>query len=60
MSAGCATPVILISALRDEGAAERAQTAGAHCLLGKPFDAESLICCLREALTSPAPTDPAK
>ncbi len=47
---GSATPVILISAFADKPVADRALAAGACCLLGKPFDGESLILRLHEAL----------
>ena len=50
VEAGCAVPVIMVTA-RTEGALhERARASGAVCLLRKPFAAEALIQCLETAL----------
>jgi FixJ family two-component response regulator len=42
-SCGSSTAVILISALQDDHLDEQATSAGALCLLRKPFDATRLI-----------------
>ena len=47
---GLKTPVIFITAFLDEAARARALSAGAVGFLGKPFDEEKLIDCLRVAL----------
>ena len=40
---GTMPPVVVITALRDEGLNELAIDAGARCLLRKPFDSEALL-----------------
>jgi DNA-binding response OmpR family regulator len=42
-SAGCTTPVILVTALCDDEIREAAKRLGAATLLEKPFEAESLL-----------------
>ena len=45
-------PTIFITAYREEHAAAEAKAAGAACFLTKPYDAQTLIDCLRGALRS--------
>jgi FixJ family two-component response regulator len=48
--AGAAPPFILMTAFADEAARARAAKAGAACFLSKPFDADALIECLKNAM----------
>ena len=53
----CATPVIMITARREERLLAQARASGAFCLLRKPFKASALIDCVRRhSPTRPAPT----
>ena len=47
---GRRVPVILMTAFANDAARTRATKAGAACFLSKPFDAQSLIDCLDQAL----------
>jgi FixJ family two-component response regulator len=47
---GLSTPIIFITAFPEEGVRAHALEAGAVGFLGKPFDEERLIDCLRIAL----------
>jgi FixJ family two-component response regulator len=47
---GYRMPVIFITAYPDENVRVRAMNAGAICYLNKPFDLQTLINCLGEAL----------
>lgn len=47
---GYTLPIIFITAFPDERIRERALTAGALCVLSKPFDARTMIECLEKAL----------
>ena len=47
---GYTLPIIFITAFPDERIRERALTAGALCVLSKPFDARTMIACLEKAL----------
>jgi FixJ family two-component response regulator len=44
-------PTVLITAYPDDGARERALAAGVIGYLGKPFDEDDLLACVRSALT---------
>ena len=50
--ANCETPkpVVLITAYYDETAVARAKSAGAVCILPKPFGADELIACIENAI----------
>jgi FixJ family two-component response regulator len=48
---GCETPIIFMTASRDEGVRRRVLNAGALGFLRKPIDDRSLIDCLENALT---------
>jgi len=50
--AGCALPVIAITARTEAALDARALAAGALCLLRKPFEADALIVCIARALDS--------
>jgi FixJ family two-component response regulator len=50
----CATPVIMITARREERLLAQARASGAFCLLRKPFKASALIDCVRRALSHQA------
>ena len=50
--AGCAVPVIMVTARTEAALHERARASGAVCLLKKPFAAEALIECLESALAA--------
>jgi FixJ family two-component response regulator len=45
-------PTVLITAYPDDGARERALSAGVMGYLSKPFDEEDLLGCVRSALTT--------
>jgi FixJ family two-component response regulator len=45
-------PTILITAYPDDGARDRALSAGVICYLSKPFEEDDLLGCVRSALTS--------
>lgn len=47
---GLRIPMIFISAYRDDAVRARALEAGAVCFLHKPFDGQSLIQCIHNAL----------
>jgi FixJ family two-component response regulator len=47
---GWQIPIVFTTAFPDEAARARAAQAGAVCVLGKPFDDEDLLCCIRLAL----------
>ena len=44
------TPVIFMTAFADPAMKARAMEAGAICVLSKPFDGQTLVKCLEEAL----------
>jgi FixJ family two-component response regulator len=46
---GRTTPVILISAFADKRLGDEAASAGAQCLLGKPFEAAALLDCVAKS-----------
>jgi FixJ family two-component response regulator len=46
---GCAAPVILVTGRTEPYILEQARVSGAVGLLMKPFDAETLLACLRRA-----------
>jgi FixJ family two-component response regulator len=46
---GCAAPVILVTGRTEPYILEQARVCGAVGLLMKPFDAETLLACLRRA-----------
>jgi FixJ family two-component response regulator len=46
---GGTTPVILITAFPDKRLGDEAASAGAQCLLGKPFEAAALLNCVVSA-----------
>ena len=46
------TPVILMSGFADRACREEAERIKVGCLLTKPFDDDTLIACLDEALTA--------
>jgi FixJ family two-component response regulator len=50
---GRTVPIIFVTALTDERTRARALTAGAVCVLGKPFDEACLIECLDRATGGP-------
>ena len=50
LASGGRVPVIFITAFPDERMRKQALKAGAVCYLGKPFDGESLLSCIRSAL----------
>ena len=43
-------PVIMITARSEPELREKAMSSGAACFLRKPFDTETLVCCLEKAL----------
>lgn len=47
-----AVPVILMSAFHQPQDAGKARESGARCILGKPFDDQTLIDCLEKALAA--------
>jgi FixJ family two-component response regulator len=47
------TPIIFITAFPEERDRKRALGTGAICFLSKPFDGQSLINCVYEALNNP-------
>jgi len=49
-SAGCRTPIILVTAFPEQDIRERAFAAGAYAFLAKPYREENLIDCLVSAL----------
>jgi len=51
---GYNVPTILITAYPDDLARARALAVGVLCYLGKPFDKDDLIGCVRSALQSPS------
>src|SRR5712672_2843913 len=50
-ASGKPIPVILITAYPDNGVRERALAAGVIGYLGKPFEEDDLLACIRSALT---------
>jgi FixJ family two-component response regulator len=46
-------PTILITAVPDDDARDRALQAGVHCYLAKPFDEGELLACIRSAVANP-------
>jgi len=50
---GYKTPIIMMTASRDEGVRTRVLNAGACGFLRKPFDEQRLIDCLQNALNGP-------
>ena len=46
----CRVPVIMITARMEPGLESRVVANGALCLLGKPFEADDLIGCLKKSL----------
>ena len=46
-------PVIFVTAFPEESSQTRALAAGAVCFLTKPFDGQTLINCISEALKRP-------
>ncbi|MET1110503.1 MAG: response regulator [Allosphingosinicella sp.] len=51
---GYSVPAIMITARADRTTEARATTAGALCVLRKPFEAEALLDCLHRALADGA------
>ena len=49
---GRRVPIIFITAFSEESSKARALEAGAVCFLSKPFDGQTLIKCLYDALNS--------
>ncbi len=49
---GNAVPAVLITARMQPGLEQRARDAGARCLLPKPFDPQTLMRCIEQALPS--------
>jgi FixJ family two-component response regulator len=52
VAAGKNIPTILITAFPNETDRARAQRDGIFCYLPKPFDADTLLACLKSALAS--------
>jgi FixJ family two-component response regulator len=52
---GVVTPVILITALPDTHLDDEAISAGAQCLLRKPFETNSLLDCVERSLSNERP-----
>jgi FixJ family two-component response regulator len=50
LARGCRMPIIFITAFVDPKTRGQALAAGAVCFLGKPFNDDTLIACLHEAL----------
>lgn len=50
LSQGISMPVIFITAFPEESSQTKALDAGAACFLTKPFDGQTLIDCVCEAL----------
>jgi FixJ family two-component response regulator len=50
---GLSIPTIIITAYPDDSVRARVLSSGAVCFLLKPFDAQSLIECLDDALNRP-------
>ena len=50
MSQGSTTPIVLITARSDANLKAKAATAGAACLLRKPFEINELIDCIEGAV----------
>jgi len=46
---GSATPVIMLTAFPEAVVRQRALQSGASCFLGKPFQANDLVRCIRQA-----------
>ena len=44
-------PVIMITARSEEALLDRARASGAACLLKKPFEADSFVKCIEQALS---------
>jgi FixJ family two-component response regulator len=53
---GGTTPVILISAFLNKHLGDEAVSAGAQCLLGKPFEAAALLDCVEKSLRNEDPS----
>jgi FixJ family two-component response regulator len=51
---GYSVPTIMITARAERTIEERAMTAGALCVLRKPFEAQALLDCLQRALAKGA------
>ncbi|SPS01750.1 response regulator transcription factor [Cupriavidus taiwanensis] len=49
-------PVIFMTAFDRQGYVQRAQAAGAACLIGKPFEDTEILRCLEQALGLPGGT----
>jgi FixJ family two-component response regulator len=49
-SEGCTAPVIVISALPDDGLEQQAAYHGARCFLRKPFESAVLVSAVEESL----------
>lgn len=54
---GCTLPLILMTAFPEAALRKRALQGGACCFLSKPFDANQLLDCLRNAAASLPPSD---
>jgi len=52
-ASGDAIPTVLVTAYSEELTHVRARKAGINCCLIKPFPAEQLLECIREALATP-------
>lgn len=52
-ASGDAIPTVLVTAYSEEVTHARARKAGINCCLIKPFAAEQLLECIREALATP-------
>jgi len=57
-ASGDAIPTVLVTAYSKEVTHARARKAGINCCLIKPFAAEQLLACIREALATPRPRRP--
>ena len=53
IASGDAIPTVLVTAYSEEVTQARARKAGINCCLIKPFAAEQLLECVREALATP-------
>ena len=49
---GASVPVIMITALPDRRLHDQATSVGAHCLLGKPIETQTLLDCVERSLSS--------
>jgi FixJ family two-component response regulator len=57
-ASGDAIPTVLVTAYSEELTHARARKAGINCCLIKPFPAEQLLECIREALATPRGRSP--